>query len=292
MRFRIFLLLAVLTSCGATTMRAKPLVEVVAEKQGEKVLLYANLQNCLCASLEMNVDLTNMQSTQLLPVRVALTQPQTLLTTLSKRDSAKPWAYKYHFRYVIGLVGARPDPSAVYQLPFSTGSNYRVVQGYGGAFSHPKGTPAEYSIDWSMPVGTPVLAVRDGRVVGSRADSDENGLTDEFHQKANLIIVEHADGTFADYVHLKYGGVAVSLGQRVRAGDLIGYSGNTGYSKGAHLHVRVFIVTAPGYDQSIPVRWNSPIDFAAIPTTSPLPKSEPGNAEERVSSERSVDSAK
>ncbi len=292
MRIRSLFAAAALAGCWVPAALARHLVEVVAEKRGEDVLLFANLQNCLCASLELTADLTNMQSSEPLPLRRALTRPRTLLITLSKRDRSKAWAYKYRFRYVIGVSGARPDPAAVYQLPFSAGGDYPVVQGYGGAFSHRVGSPSEYSIDWAMPVGTPVLAVRAGRVVGIRDDSDENGLTEEFFQKANLVVIEHADGTLADYLHLKVRGVAVTLGQNVQAGDPIGYSGNTGYSKQPHLHVRVSAVKSPGYDESLPVRWDSTVDFRAVPTKVAPPKPEPHTEPERVSSERSIDSAK
>lgn len=48
------------------------------------------------------------------------------------------------------------------------------------------------------------------------------------------------DNTWAIYVHLKVNGVAVTEGQRVNVGDLIGYSGNTGNSTGPHLHFAVY----------------------------------------------------
>jgi murein DD-endopeptidase MepM/ murein hydrolase activator NlpD len=51
--------------------------------------------------------------------------------------------------------------------------------------------------------------------------------------------IYHSDGTFADYVHLRYGGVLVEVGEEVRAGDVIGLSGNTGYSTQPHLHFAV-----------------------------------------------------
>ncbi|WP_277619852.1 M23 family metallopeptidase [Chryseobacterium angstadtii] len=51
----------------------------------------------------------------------------------------------------------------------------------------------------------------------------------------------HPDGTFAQYYHLKQNGVKVNIGDQVKKGDVIGLSGNTGWSKGPHLHFVCYI---------------------------------------------------
>ena len=70
----------------------------------------------------------------------------------------------------------------------------------------------------------------------------EGGFNPSFIDKANTVAIVHDDGTVAEYAHLSPGAELVKLGQRVNAGELLGYSGNTGYSSGPHLH---FIVSRP-----------------------------------------------
>jgi murein DD-endopeptidase MepM/ murein hydrolase activator NlpD len=82
-----------------------------------------------------------------------------------------------------------------------------------------------------MSVGTLVTASRAGTVVrvveaGSDFDSSIN----------NLVVVAHDDGTFAEYMHLTYGGALVETDDLVSAGDSIGYSGASGLAGYPHLH--------------------------------------------------------
>jgi len=56
----------------------------------------------------------------------------------------------------------------------------------------------------------------------------------------NLIIIYHPDGTFAEYTHIKHNGSKVKIGDKVSKGQLIGYSGNVGWSSGPHLHLVIF----------------------------------------------------
>lgn len=104
--------------------------------------------------------------------------------------------------------------------PFN--GNYPVTQHFGDTFTDPKG---HKGIDYALPLGTPVLAAADGIV--EKAGVDNTGY-------GNVIIIRHlwTDGTV--YAHLR--NWAVQVGQKVKAGDIIGFSGNSGNSTGPHLH--------------------------------------------------------
>ena len=54
-------------------------------------------------------------------------------------------------------------------------------------------------------------------------------------------MIKHADDTFGVYWHMKHNGVLVKVGDKVKQGDDIARSGNTGNSSGPHLHFDVRI---------------------------------------------------
>ncbi|MEW5569623.1 M23 family metallopeptidase [Rossellomorea marisflavi] len=84
-------------------------------------------------------------------------------------------------------------------------------------------------IDFSMPEGTPLKSVSDG-VVKSLIDYGNRNV-------GKGVLIETDNGTQLIYGHLSEFNVVE--GQHVSAGDLIGLSGNTGFSTGAHLHFGV-----------------------------------------------------
>jgi murein DD-endopeptidase MepM/ murein hydrolase activator NlpD len=83
--------------------------------------------------------------------------------------------------------------------------------------------------DVAAPCGTPVFAATGGIVVEARVVGGYG----------NWILLEHGAGVSTGYAHLQDGGILVSAGQRVEAGQLIGLVGSTGASTGCHLHLEV-----------------------------------------------------
>lgn len=122
----------------------------------------------------------------------------------------------------------------VYNLPFKEGDSHKVIQGYGGWFSH-KGIAA---LDFYMPVGTPVYAAREGIVYSYKENGEKGGPLPGYKKQANYIIIKHPDGSFGCYWHLQHYGVVTKKGM-VKKGQLIGYSGDTGFVLGPHLHFTV-----------------------------------------------------
>src|SRR4051812_36721643 len=96
----------------------------------------------------------------------------------------------------------------IYELPYKEGSKYKVVQGYGGRFSHKN----KAALDFRMPVGTPIYAARDGVVYRYKDDSNEGGPFPWYTRKANYIIIQHSDGSFGCYWHLQKNGVVTKEG--------------------------------------------------------------------------------
>ncbi|PHM38651.1 prepillin peptidase [Xenorhabdus mauleonii] len=83
---------------------------------------------------------------------------------------------------------------------------------------------AHRGVDFAMPVGTPVLAVGDGEVIVSKFDG----------AAGNFIAIRHGRQYTTRYMHLRK--LLVKPGQKVKRGERIALSGNTGRSTGPHLH--------------------------------------------------------
>jgi murein DD-endopeptidase MepM/ murein hydrolase activator NlpD len=180
---------------------------------------------------------------------------------MSPVESDKKWEFSYTNYYKLGSHLARHQDSHVYQLPYLPGKRYIVTQAYHGAFSH-KGSN-KYAVDWKMPEGTPVCAVRGGVVVKLRKDSDTGGASMKFDKFNNFILIRHEDGTLAHYCHLQQNGVLVKLGQKVQPGQVIGRSGNTGFSSGPHLHLCIFRTLDGRERESIPVKFHT-AEYGAV----------------------------
>lgn len=133
-----------------------------------------------------------------------------------------------------------------YVLPYPPGTAYEVNQGNCSGFGHNGIFLNGY--DFIMNIGTPVAAARDGVV----QHTNEN-IPDGNRAGTNLIVIRHSDGTTALYSHLTMNGVLVEPGQEVRAGDIIGLSGDTGNTGGLpHLHFSVHVCgSLPGLAGSV-----------------------------------------
>ena len=108
-----------------------------------------------------------------------------------------------------------------------------------GCRVHPISGDYRYHSGIDIPVveGTPVYATKEGTISAVR-----NNVTGYLAGSyGNYVDVTHDDGSMTRYAHLKYGGISVSVGDRVSQGQLIALSGNTGGSTGPHLHYEVHI---------------------------------------------------
>lgn len=78
-----------------------------------------------------------------------------------------------------------------------------------------------------------VIAVADGEVVAMQNFVDDFSDT---YTAGNYVRIKHESGIYSRYLHLVKGSVKVKVGQKVKAGTVLGTEGNTGYSYGTHLH--------------------------------------------------------
>ncbi|HBM35073.1 MAG TPA: M23 family peptidase [Sulfuricurvum sp.] len=192
-------------------------------------------------TVTMSIDfeaLTNLKASGNLPLFIEVPgRSKKRVLELSRISSALGVDYRSSYGWVRGSAFAIHKDEYVYKLPFLKGADVHISQGYHGETSH-KGLSA-YAVDFPVPVGTPIYAAREGTVVGSEGSNNLGGGSPEYRKFANYVIIEHSDGTMGNYYHLKQGGAVAVIGQKVAKGDLIGYSGNTGYSSGPHLHFSV-----------------------------------------------------
>ena len=121
-------------------------------------------------------------------------------------------------------------------IPLTTRSGGgTMVKPAKGSYSSKYGAPRpggrlHKGIDIANSYGTPIYAAEAGRVIHASWGGSGYG---------NLIKIDHGSGAETRYAHLS--GFAVSNGQTVKKGQLIGYMGSTGNSSGSHLHFEILI---------------------------------------------------
>ena len=200
--------------------------------------LLAWAENPLAGPIEVMLhgDGGDVRARPALPARA--TVPARGRALLTRIEASAAAGIRFRLEAVPGHPSTRPR-DVEYAWPLAR-RRVDVAQGWGGHASHD--TAADrHAIDLATPVGTPVLAARDGVVMQVESGFHAGAFDPRLHGRANFVRILHDDGTMALYAHLDGSGVAVRVGERVRRGQRIGLSGSTGYSAGPHLH---FVVQA------------------------------------------------
>jgi len=265
---RLSIVLILLCLSSVILFAAPEYVTVYAEKGApDRYDFYAD--NSHFVPLYVTVDLPEvwgLEPETELPFHgmVAAESKHTLLFSLRQLPDQRKVGYRLAYSFAFGNpFTAAHDDSLLYLFPYEHATKRRVSQGPKGEFTHTGDNL--YAIDFEMPVGTPVYAARAGLVVDVVEHYSAGGTSAQYGPRANRILIQHSDGSFGNYVHLKKDGSVVTPGDQVKAGELIGYSGNTGQSSGPHLHFDVRLPMRDGSMQSIPVKFRTAEGNAVSP---------------------------
>jgi len=189
-------------------------------------------------SVKVDFELNNMSSSRgnhkifVIPARAR----NYLITKLkSKFSGSYSFSSTTRFNYGNSLKD-RYDQNYVYNLPYKNKSTFLLYQGYHGTRTHQN----KNALDFSMPIGTPIHAAREGVVVKVIEKNTITCYQKECAKYNNSILIYHSDSTFSNYLHIDTNGAIVEVGDTVAKGQRIAKSGNIGWSSGPHLHFEVF----------------------------------------------------
>ncbi len=142
--------------------------------------------------------------------------------------------YESTLKFILDPTSFPPRGTKVFAPPLDV---VRITQQFGKTSSSARlyASGTHNGTDFGASVGTPVKAMLSGTVIGT-GDTD---LTCPGASYGRWVLIRHNNGLASLYAHFSL--IKVSNGQIVNTGDVIGYSGNTGYSTGPHLHLSVFV---------------------------------------------------
>jgi murein DD-endopeptidase MepM/ murein hydrolase activator NlpD len=158
---------------------------------------------------------------------------------------------------------------STYALPVDMNDVYLVKSDPRAHFG-----PFKHGIDFVLPEGSTICAPKSGTVVDLQRNSRQGGFDPKYaaDKYCNYLTIKHKEGEYSQYLHLKHKGVLVKLKQKVKEGQIIALSGNTGLSTAPHLHFQVFKLTkTPAGFETLRVLFKRRIKIDR--TQPPIPKS-------------------
>jgi murein DD-endopeptidase MepM/ murein hydrolase activator NlpD len=237
-----------------------PRIEVVPRSTPEGISIVA-VNECRC-SVEFGLRVGTLGADQTVRATVAPRSEQLLLALPGPVGKGE---IPFDFGYVIGVPGAEHAPNGPYRAPFAGARSFMVSQAPPDRFTH-LDPSSRYAVDFAMPEGSAVHAAREGLVINVAHRFYRGGLAPSSQDEANFVQVLHDDGTNAIYAHLQMDSIRVQPGQRVKRGEYIANSGNTGFSSGPHLHF-VVLRNAGMRSVSVPVNFAGPGNAVVTPHT-------------------------
>lgn len=126
------------------------------------------------------------------------------------------------------------QPGGPYRLPWPAGRTL-FCGSHEGCLKSPHQGRGRNALDFFLPPGTPVLAARGGVVRSLQGRNKAVGR----HEFETYVMIDHGDGTFGRYYHLRGGSVRVKQGQPVRRGQILATAGRSARCQSQHLHFEV-----------------------------------------------------
>jgi murein DD-endopeptidase MepM/ murein hydrolase activator NlpD len=141
-------------------------------------------------------------------------------------------------QYIVDPSKITPVGKGVLQYPLD---NIVITQYFGNTAFAAAGAyngKGHNGVDFGAPIGTPIKAAGAGTVLGTGNTDAVRGC----YSFGKWILIKHSNGLDTIYGHLSK--ISVSEGESVAGGEVIGYSGETGYATGPHLHFGVYVSDA------------------------------------------------
>ena len=226
---------------------------VIRDKSKELVVLKTDMEAKQTSLTKQKKDLLGLKQDltgKKLAVEYTTKEQATLLTQTKNKEQAftqlvktkeqlkaqfekELFEYESQLHYLIDKNSYPRPKNSILSWPLDS---VYITQKFGKTVGAEKlyASGSHNGVDFRATTGTKVKNVLAGDVVGT-------GNTDAYpgcYSFGKWVMVKHNNGLSTIYGHLSV--ISVSNGQRLDTGDLVGFSGNTGYSTGPHLHISVY----------------------------------------------------
>ena len=171
----------------------------------------------------------------------------------------------------LGFLEMQNEAYSPWKYPWKDGDSHKIGQGNNNPSGSHNGSQS-FAFDFSLPSNTEILAVRDGTVEWLQesqntffnpSDPSKSTTKDKkpyangsLQNWGNAVRIRHAGGLTSWYFHLKTNGVLVKVGDKVKQGQKIAISDNTGRTSGPHLHFQVQ-ADSNNWGQSVPISFEN-----------------------------------